>query len=91
MITAPGKKVDNNLIDLHVGLNSGLKQDYGSKTRERKNSDTKDCSFDVVSALPLDAMLSHQSICIPLNRLAVSSCKNIRIGRARVIKEKCLK
>jgi hypothetical protein len=46
------------LVDLLVGLNFGLKRDYGSKTKERKNSDTKDCSFDIVRALPLVAMLS---------------------------------
>jgi hypothetical protein len=43
--------VDSNLVDLFVGFNSGLKRDYGSKTKERKNSDIKDCSFDVTSAL----------------------------------------
>jgi hypothetical protein len=48
-----GKMADSNLVDLLVGFNSGLKRDYGSKTKERKNSDTKDHSFDVMSALPL--------------------------------------
>jgi hypothetical protein len=33
--SALGKMADTNLVDLLVGLNSGLKQDYGSKTRER--------------------------------------------------------
>jgi hypothetical protein len=56
--------VDNNSVDLIIGLNFGLKQDYDSKTKERKNSHTKDRSFDVPSALPLIAMLSHWGICI---------------------------
>jgi hypothetical protein len=52
------KMVDSNSVDLLVGFNSRLKRDYGSKTRERKNSDTKNRSFDVTRALPLIAMLS---------------------------------
>jgi hypothetical protein len=58
-IGALRKMADSNLVDLHVGLNSGLKQDYGSKTRERKNNDTNDHFFNVVSTLPLVAMLSN--------------------------------
>jgi hypothetical protein len=83
------KMADSNSVDLLVGFNSRLKRDYGSKTRERKNSDTKDRSFDVVSALPLVAMLSRRGICILPNGLAVPSCRiNIRIWRARVIKDR---
>jgi hypothetical protein len=44
------KMADSNSVDLLVGFNSGLKRDYGSKTRKRKNSDTKDRSFNVASA-----------------------------------------
>jgi hypothetical protein len=51
------KMVDSNSIDLLVGFNSGLKRDYGSKTKKRKNNDTKDRSFDVASALLFVAML----------------------------------
>jgi hypothetical protein len=65
------KMVDSNSIDLLVGFNSGLKRDYGSKTGKRKNSDTKDCSFDVASTLPLVAMLSRRGVCILPNGLAV--------------------
>jgi hypothetical protein len=36
------KMADSNLVYLLVRFNYGLKRDYGSKTRERKNSDTKD-------------------------------------------------
>jgi hypothetical protein len=83
---------DNNSVDFLVGFNSGLKQDYGSKTRERKNNDTKDHSFDVASTLPLVAMLKHQRICILPNRLVIPSCRiNIQIGRTKVIKDRCLK
>jgi hypothetical protein len=86
------KMADSNSVDLLVGFHSGLKQDYGSKTRERKNSDTKDRSFDVASTLPLVAMLSHWGVCIPPNGLAVPSCRiNVRISWARVIKDRCLK
>jgi hypothetical protein len=46
------KMIDSNSVDLFVGFNSGLKRDDGAKAREKKNSDTKDRSFDVVSALP---------------------------------------
>jgi hypothetical protein len=53
------KMADSNLVYLLIGFNSGFKRDYGSKTRERKNSDTKDRSLDVASALPLVAMLSR--------------------------------
>jgi hypothetical protein len=67
------KMANSNSVDLPVGFNFGLKQDYGSKTRKKKNSDTKDHSFDVASALPLVAMLSRWDVCIPPNRLAVSS------------------
>jgi hypothetical protein len=67
------KMADSNSVDLLVGFNSGLKRDYGSKTRKRKNSDTKDHSFYVASALPLVAMLSHRGICIPPNGLAIPS------------------
>ena len=83
---------NNNLIDLLIELNSGLKQDYGSKIREKKNSDTKDHSFDVPSALPLIAILSYLGFCILPNRLAVPSCRIIfQNGRAIVIKDRCLK
>jgi hypothetical protein len=67
------KMVDGNSVDLLVGFNSGLKRDYGSKIEKRKNSNTKDRSFDVASALPLVAMLSHRGVCIPPNGLAVPS------------------
>jgi hypothetical protein len=67
------KMADSNSVDLLVGFNSGIKRDYGSKTRKRKNSDTKDCSFDVASALPLVVMLSRQGVCILPNGLAVPS------------------
>ena len=67
------KMVDNNLVDFLVRSNSRLKQDYGSKIRERKNSNTKDHSFDVASVLPLVVMLSHQGICILPNGLVVPS------------------
>jgi hypothetical protein len=86
--SALGKMANSNLVDLLIGFNSGLKRDYGSKTRERKNSNTKDRSFDVASVLLLIVMLSHQRVCIPPNGLAVPSCKiNVRIWRARVIKD----
>jgi hypothetical protein len=86
------KMADSNSVDLLVGFNSGLKQDYGSKTRKRKNSDTKDRSLDVASALPLVAMLSRRGVCIPPNGLVVPSCRiNVRIWRAKVIKDRCLK
>jgi hypothetical protein len=62
---------DSNSVDLLVEFNSGLKRDYGSKTRKRKNSDTKDRFFDVASALPLVAMLSSRGVCILPNRLVV--------------------
>ena len=52
------KMADNNSVDLLVGFNSRFKQNYGSKTRKKKNNDTKDRFFDVASALPLVAMLS---------------------------------
>jgi hypothetical protein len=86
------KKVNSNLVDFLVGFNSGFKQDYGSKTMKRKDSDTKDHSFDVTCALPLVTMLNHWGVCIPPNRLVVPSCRiNVGIGRTRVIKDKCLK
>jgi hypothetical protein len=84
--SALGEMADSNPVDLLVGIHSGLKRDYGSKTRERKNNDTKNRSFDVTRALPLVAMLSRWSVCIPPNALAVPSCRiNVRIGRAGVI------
>jgi hypothetical protein len=94
--SALGKMANSNLVDLLVGLNSRLKRDYDSKTREKKNSDTKDRPFDVTHALPyalpLVAMLNHRGVCIPLNRLVIPSCRiNVRIWRARVIKDRCLK
>jgi hypothetical protein len=67
------KMADSNLVDLLIGFNFGLKRDYGSKTRKRKNSDTKDRSFDVASTLPFVAMLSRRGVCIPPNGLAVPS------------------
>jgi hypothetical protein len=83
---------DSNSVDLLVGFNSGLKRDYGSKTRKRKNNNTKDRSFDVASALLFVVMLSHQGVCIPPNGLVVPSYRiNIRIWRAKVIKDRCLK
>ena len=83
---------NSNLVDLLVGFNSGLKQDYGSKTKERKNCDTKDRSFDIMCAFPLIAMFTCWSICILPNRLAIPSCRiNVQIGRARLIKDRCLK
>jgi hypothetical protein len=86
------KMVDSYSVYLLVGFNSGLKRDYGSKTRERKNSDTKDRSLDVASALPLVAMLSRRGVYIPPNGLAVPGCRmNVRIWWARVIKDRCLK
>jgi hypothetical protein len=82
---------DSNSVYLLVGFNSGLKRDYGSKTRERKNSDTKDRSLDVASALPFVAMLSRRGIYIPPNGLVVLGCRmNVRIWRARVVKDRCL-
>jgi hypothetical protein len=59
------KMADSNSVYLLVGFNSRLKRDYGSKTRERKNSDTKDRSLDVASALPLVAMHSSRGVYIP--------------------------
>jgi hypothetical protein len=86
------KMADSNSVYLLVGFNSGFKRDYGSKTRERKNSDTKDRPLDIVSALPLVAMLSRRGVYIPPNGLAVPGCRmNVRIWRARVIKDRCLK
>jgi hypothetical protein len=84
------KITDSNSVDLLVRFNSGLKRDYGSNTREKKNSDTKDRSLDVVSALPLIAMLNRRGVCIPPNGLAVPSSRiNVRIWRAKVIKDRC--
>jgi hypothetical protein len=86
------KMADSNSVDPLVVFNSGLKRDYGSKTRERKKSDTKDRSLDVASALPLVAMLSRRGVYIPPNGLTVPGCRmNIRIWWARVIKDRCLK
>ena len=83
---------NGNLIDLLVEFNSRLKQDYGSKTRKRKNSNTKDGSFDIASTLPLVVMLKCRGICILPNGLAVLSWRmNIWIWRARVIKDRCFK
>jgi hypothetical protein len=90
--SALGKTADSNLVDFLVRFNSGLKQDYGSKTRERKNNDTNDRSFDVASVLPLLAMLSRRGVYIPLNGLAIPSCRiNVWIWRAMVIKDRCFK
>jgi hypothetical protein len=87
-----GKMTDSNLVDLLVGFNSGFKRDDGSKARQRKNSDTKDRSFDVASALPLVTMLSRRGVCIPPNGFAVPSCRiNVQIWRAGVIKDRGLK
>jgi hypothetical protein len=92
MTNALRKIIDSNLVDCLVGFNSGLKQVYSFKTKKRKNNDTKDCSFDVTHTLLLVAILNRQGICILPNRLAVSSCKiNVWIGRAKVIKDRCLK
>jgi hypothetical protein len=86
------KMTDSNSVDLLVGFNSGFKRDDGSKARKRKNSDTEDRSFDVASALPLVAMLSRRDVCIPPNGLTVPNSRiNVRIWRARVIKDRCLK
>jgi hypothetical protein len=86
------KMADSNSVNLLVGFNSGLKRDYGSKTRERKNSDTKDCSFNVANALPLVVMLSRRGVCILPNGLAVPSYRIIiRIWWAKVIKDRSLK
>jgi hypothetical protein len=86
------KMADSNSVYLLIGFNSGLKQDYGSKTRERKNSDTKDHSLDVASALQLVAMLSRRGVYILPNGLVVPGCRmNVRIWRTRVIKDRCLK
>jgi hypothetical protein len=73
--SALGKMTGSNLVDLLVRFNSGLKRDDGSKVRKRKNSDTKDSSFDVASALPLVAMLSRRGVCIPPNGLIVPSSR----------------
>ena len=82
---------DSKSIDLLVRFNSRFKCNYGSKMRERKNSDTKDQSFDVTSALPLVAMLSRWGVCIPTNGLIVPSYRiNDWIWWARVIKDRCL-
>jgi hypothetical protein len=75
--SALGKMAESNLVDLLVGFNSGLKRDYGSKTRERKNSDTKDRFFDVASVLPLVVMLSHWGVCILPNGLAIPKCPDL--------------
>ena len=86
------KMANSNLVDLLVRFNSRLKRDYGFKTRKWKNSDTKDHSLDVVSALPLIAMLSRWGVYIPPNGLVVSGCRmNVHMWRARVIKDRCLK
>ena len=80
MTSALGKMANSNLVDLLVRFNSRLKQDYGSKIKERKNSDTKDCSFDVARALPLVAMLNSQGVCILPNGLVVPNCRiNVQI------------
>jgi hypothetical protein len=43
-------------------------------------------------ALPLISMLSSWGVCIPPNGLTVPSCRiHVRIWRARVIKDRCLK
>jgi hypothetical protein len=90
--SALGEMADSNPVDLLVGIHSGLKRDYGSKTRKRKNNDTKNRSFDVTRALLLIAMLNRWSVCIPPNALAVPSCRiNVRIGWAGVIKDRCFR
>jgi hypothetical protein len=86
------KMADSNLVYLLVRFNYGLKRDYGSKTRERKISDTKDRFLDIASALPLVVMLNRQGVYIPPNELVVLDCRmNVWIWRARVIKDTCLK
>jgi hypothetical protein len=60
--SAFGKMVDSNLVDLLVEFNSRLKRDYGSKARKKKNSDTKDRSFDDMSDLLLVAMLNSRNV-----------------------------
>ena len=67
------KMADSNLVDLLIGFNFGLKQDYGSKTRKKKNSDTKDQFFDVASAFSLVAILSCRGVCILPNGFVVPS------------------
>jgi hypothetical protein len=66
---------NSNLVDLPVGLNSKLKRDNGSKTKEWKNNDSKDHFFDVISTLPLIVMLSHRGVCILPNRHAILKTK----------------
>jgi hypothetical protein len=79
------KMANSNSVYLLVGFNSGFKRDYGSKTRKRKNSDTKDCPLDV-------AMLSRWGVYIPPNGFAVPGCRmSVWIWRAKVIKDRCLK
>ena len=51
--------IDSDYSRPFVGLNSRPKRDNGSKTKERKNSATKDQSFDVTVALPFIAMLNR--------------------------------
>jgi hypothetical protein len=90
--SALGKMADRNSVDLLIGFNSGLKRDDGSEAREMKNSDTKDRSFDVASALLFVVMLSRRGICILPNGLTVPSSRiTVRIWRAKVIKDRCLK
>jgi hypothetical protein len=89
--SALGKMTNSNSVDLLVQFNSGLKRDDGSKARKRKNSDTKDCSFDVASTLLFVAMLNRWGVCIPSNDLTIlCSRTNVRIWRARVIKDRGL-
>jgi hypothetical protein len=86
------KMADSNPVDLLVVFNSILKRYYGSKTRERKNSDTKDRSLDVASALSLVGMLSRQGVYIPPNGVTIPGCRmNVWIWWAKVIKDRCLK
>jgi hypothetical protein len=86
------KMADSNSVDLLVEFNSEFKRDYGSKAMERKNSNTKDRSFDFTSVLPLVAMLNGPGVYIPPNGLVVPGCRmNVRIWWAKVIKDRCLK
>jgi hypothetical protein len=84
-INALWKMANSNSVDRLVGFNSGLKRDYSSKTRNRKNSDTKDRSFDAIRALPLIVIRSRRGVCISPNGLVVPTCRiNVRIGRADI-------
>ena len=58
MTSALQKMANSNLVNFLFGLKSRFNQGFGSKTRERKNNDIKDHSFDVASALLLVVMFS---------------------------------